>query len=125
MRRLEYHFSCLDGSYFLLCEISDKVCFTIETDIEGFESRNGELAEEETAKFVKLLDEAQIEKWERDYSGSDIEDAISWKLKYVNEDKEYVSKGEETLEPYEYEKLIEALKLVEKKADFFKAQVNE
>ena len=125
MRRLEYHFSCLDGSYFLLCEISDRVSFTIETDIEGFENKSGELAEETAAKFVKLLDEAQIEKWERDYSGSDIEDAVSWKLKYVNDDKEYVSKAEEACEPYNYEKLIEAMKLIEEKADYFKAQVNE
>ena len=125
MRRLEYHFSCLDGSYFLLCEIDDKLSFTIETDIAGFENRGGELDEETSTKFVKLLDEAQIEKWERSYTGSDIEDAISWKLKYVKEDKEYVSEAIETCEPYNYEKLIEALKLLEDKADYFKAQVNE
>ncbi len=124
MRRLEYHFSCLDGTYFLLCEINDRVSYSIETDIAGFESRSGELDEEASKKFVKLLDEAEIEKWERSYKGSDIEDAVSWKLKYTNEDKEYVSEAEETCEPYNYEKLIEAVKLIEDKADYFKAQVD-
>ena len=124
MRRLEYHFSCLDGTYFLLCEINDRVSYSIETDIAEFESKSGELDEETSEKFVKLLAEAQIEKWERNYKGSGIEDAISWKLKYTDEDKEYVSQAEETCEPYNYEKLIEAVKLIDDKADYFKAQVD-
>lgn len=125
MRRLEYHFSCLDGTYFLTCELNDNVTYEIETDIEGFSSRSGELSQTDSARFAILLKEAQIEKWDRSYKGEAIEDGISWKLVYICDEKEYVSEGEETYEPYHYGSLIEAFKMIEDKADYFRAQVNE
>ena len=43
------------------------------------------------------------------------------KLKLMEDDKEYVSEGEESYEPYGYELFIDALRKAEDKADYFKA----
>ena len=53
---------------------------------------------------------------------SGIADAVKWKVKLIKDDKEYVSKGEESFEPYTYKQLIDALRLMEDKADYFLAQ---
>ena len=53
---------------------------------------------------------------------SGIADAVKWKVKLIKDDKEYVPRGEESFEPYTYKQLIDALRLMEGKADYFLAQ---
>ena len=128
MNKLEYHFECLDGRYFLTA-INDEniIRYTIETDIEGFESREGELSLSESQTFINEVKAANIERWDREYGNelSKIEDGIEWKVVYCVDDKEYVSKGFESYEPYGYESLIAALKLCEEKASYFAAGADE
>ncbi len=125
MNRLEYHFDCLDGNYLFVCQFDEeKLSYVIESSIPELSSKSGELSKEETIRFNQLLREAQIEKWDREYMAdlSGIVDAVKWKVKLIKDDKEYVSKGEESFEPYTYKQLIDALALMEDKADYFLAQ---
>ena len=122
MNRLEYHFDCLDGNCLLVCEAENGIMhYTVTGDNPVITGKAGEL---ETYAFEKLLEEAKIESWERRYEaqGEGIEDAVHWKVVYRKDGKEYVSYGEESYEPYGYEKLIEALKLFEPEADYFLAK---
>jgi hypothetical protein len=123
MKKLEYCFDCLDGHYSLVMEWAETLCYEIESDIAGFENRNGELSKQETEAFEEALKKAEIEKWDRAYlpETEGIEDAVHWKLKLMEDDKEYVSEGEESYEPYGYELFIDALRKAEDKADYFKA----
>jgi len=125
MNRLEYHFDCLDGKYLCVCQFDDEsLSYVIESSIPELSGKSGELSKEEAVRFNKLLDEAQIEKWDREYMAdlSGIVDAVKWKVKLIKDDKEYVSRGEESFEPYTYKQLIDALRLMEDKADYFLAQ---
>ena len=124
MNRLEYKFDCLDGHYFLLCQWDEVLNYEVDTDIAEFESRSGELSEEETKKFTDLLDQAKIESWEKEYlpENEGIEDAVKWKLVLQKNEKEYVSYGEESFEPYGYELFADALRILEEKADYFLAK---
>ena len=120
MNRLEYRFSCLDGNYFFVCEMSDTAVFKIETDIPELENKEGQLDDEKKEAFIKELKEAGIERWESNYHGdSAIEDAVKWYVKYNEDDREYVSDGEESFEPYNYEHLIRALMICDEKAEYF------
>ena len=125
MNRLEYHFDCLDGKYLCVCQFDDEsLSYVIESSIPELSDKSGELSNEEAVRFNKLLEEAQIEKWDREYMAdlSGIVDAVKWKVKLIKDDKEYVSRGEESFEPYTYKQLIDALRLMEGKADYFLAQ---
>ena len=125
MNRLEYHFDCLDGKYLCVCQFDDEsLSYVIESSIPELSDKSGELSKEEAVRFNKLLEEAQIEKWDREYMAdlSGIVDAVKWKVKLIKDDKEYVSRGEESFEPYTYKQLIDALRLMEGKADYFLAQ---
>ena len=125
MNRLEYHFDCLDGKYLCVCQFDDEsLSYVIESSIPELSGKSGELSKEEAVRFNKLLEEAQTEKWDREYMAdlSGIADAVKWKVKLIKDDKEYVSKGEESFEPYTYKQLIDALRLMEDKADYFLAQ---
>lgn len=125
MNRLEYHFDCLDKKYLCVCQFDDEsLSYVIESSIPELSGKSGELSKEEAARFNKLLEEAQIEKWDREYMAdlSGITDAVKWKVKLIKDDKEYVSRGEESFEPYTYKQLIDALRLMEGKADYFLAQ---
>ena len=125
MNRLEYHFDCLDGKYLCVCQFNDEsLSYVIESSIPELSGKSGELSKEEAVRFNKLLEEAQIEKWDREYMAdlSGIVDAVKWKVKLIKDDKEYVSRGEESFEPYTYKQLIDALRLMEDKADYFLAQ---
>ena len=125
MNRLEYHFDCLDGKYLCVCQFDDEgLSYVIESSIPELSGKSGELSKEEAVRFNKLLEEAQIEKWDREYMAdlSGIADAVKWKVKLIKDDKEYVSRGEESFEPYTYKQLIDALRLMEGKADYFLAQ---
>ena len=123
MNRLEYHFDCLDGNCLLVCEAENEILhFTVTGSNPLITEKAGELSE--AAAFEKLLEEARIESWERFYKAETegIEDAIHWKVIYQKDGKEYVSSGEESYEPYGYEKLIEAPKLFEPEVDYFLAK---
>lgn len=123
MNRLEYHFDCLDGNCLLVCEAENGTLhFTVTGNNPVITEKAGELSE--VSAFEKLLKEAGIESWDRKYEPQTegIEDAIRWKVVYQKDGKEYVSSGEESYEPYGYEKLIEALKLFEPEADYFLAK---
>ena len=125
MNRLEYHFDCLDGKYLCVCQFDDEsLSYVIESSIPELSGKSGELSKEEAVRFNKLLEEAQIEKWDREYMAdlSGIAEAVKWKVKLIKDDKEYVSRGEESFEPYNYKQLIDALRLMEDKADYFLAQ---
>ena len=71
-----------------------------------------------------VLKKAGIGKWDREYpaSGEGIEDAVRWKVKLTEDDREYVSKGEESFEPYDYEVFMDALRILEDRADYFLAR---
>ena len=124
MNRLEYNFDCLDGHYRLAAEWDETLNYEIESDIPEFENRSGELSKEETSAFLAVLKKAQIEKWDREYLSccEAIEDGIRWKVRLCEDGREYVSKGEESFEPYDYEIFMDALRILEKKADFFLAK---
>ena len=125
MNRLEYHFDCLDGKYLCVCQFDDEsLSYVIESSIPELSGKSGELSKEEAVRFNKLLEEAQTEKWDREYMAdlSGIADAVKWKVKLIKDDKEYVSRGEQSFEPYTYKQLIDALRLMEDKADYFLAQ---
>ena len=125
MNRLEYHFDCLDGNCLLVCEAEDKtIHFAVTGENPVITEKAGELSPEESAAFEKLISKAKIETWDRRYEAQaeGIEDAVQWKVAYQSDGKQYVSSGEESFEPYGYEKLIEALKLFEPEADYFLAK---
>ena len=125
MNRLEYHFDCLDGKYLCVCQFDDEsLSYVIESSIPELSGKSGELSKEEAVRFNKLLEEAQIEKWDREYMAdlSGIADAVKWKVKLIKDDKPPPPRGEESFEPYTYKQLIDALRLMEGKADYFLAQ---
>ena len=128
MNRIEFHFDCLDGRYFFTAVEDDGIIrFISESTIAELESSEGELSKEDSELFVKRIDEAGIERWEKEYRPvlSKIEDGVKWKVILYRNEKEYVSKGEETYEPYGYDKLIDALRLCEGKASYFSAEAND
>ena len=124
MNRLEFYFNCLDGHYFCVCEADGpSFIYSVETDIPGLSDKSGELSEEEARAFSYEIASAGIRGWNRYYlpEQEGIEDAVKWKVRLYEEDKEYVSSGEESYEPYGYEHLIGALQLFEEGADLFLA----
>ena len=128
MNRLEYCFDCLDGRYVFTAVNEDGIIrYTIESTIAGLESKEGELSESTGKAFIEAVDSAKIESWDRVYGpeSAGIEDAVKWKTVLIRDDKEYVTKGEESYEPYGYEHLIAALKLCEEKADYFRAEAHD
>lgn len=120
MRKLEFRFDCLDGQYVFDCEADQVLTYQIETDIEGLSSFSGDLDEEKTAAFFAELELSKLKSWEREYRGENlIEDSTHWSVRYFAEDKEYVSEGYESFEPYNYEHLIRALMICDEKAEYF------
>ena len=121
MTKLQFHFECLDGNYFYVAEADRATTYTITTDIPELEEKTGELDEKATNEFLKELELAQIERWDRHFTAeqSEIEDAVKWSLTYENENGVYKSDGVESYEPYTYEHLIRALILCDKNAEYF------
>lgn len=120
MDQLLFRFTCLDGAYDFAAEFdSNELHYEIQSTIPELYSLSGTLDETET--FLKELDLAQIEKWDRRYSaeGTPIEDAVKWQVKLIKDNKEYVTEGEESYEPYRYEHLISALMCCDEKAEYF------
>lgn len=120
MDQLLFRFECLDGVYAYEAQFdSNELHYEIQSTIPELESLSGTLNETET--FLKQLDLAQIEKWDRRYqaAGTPIEDAVKWQVKLIRDGKEYVTEGEESYEPYRYEHLIRALMCCDEKAEYF------
>ena len=120
MNQLLFRFECLDGTYDFEAQFEKNgLHYEIQSTIPELESLSGTLDETET--FLKQLELAQIEKWERNYpaEGTPIEDAVKWQVKLVRDGKVYVTSGEESYEPYCYEYLIRALMCCDGKAEYF------
>lgn len=117
MNSLYFRFTCLEGNYEFRADFKGKNgTFSIETDIAELENKSGDLP----VNFISELDQAQIEKWDKRYEGENgVEDATSWRVSFVKDDKTYISSGEESYIPYNYSQLIEAIKLCDDKADYF------
>ena len=113
MKKLIFEFNCLDGYYKLTCEKEEEINYSIETSINGFNPKQGSLKEVE--KFNELLNKANINSWDNDYTFCDIEDACMWSI--TLDDK--TVKGSETHEPYGYEYLIEAIGLLDDNYKYF------
>ena len=122
MERLIYHFKCLDGvcDFTGTCE-NDVLDYAFDSTIAEIPSRSGQLDKEQTARFLKELDEANIERWEKEYEPdlTPIEDAVRWELEYEKDSRSFSSKGEETYEPYGYEHLIKAMMICDQAASYF------
>ena len=110
--KLLYNFKCLDGEYEL---IVDDRNYIVNSTISCFETRTGVI--EDADKFNDLINKANIKSWDKEYKGELITDSIEWSIEYDG----YKSRGYETYEPYNYDYLIEAIKLIEKNGDYFKA----
>ena len=120
MDQLLFRFTCLDGTYGFEAQFnSDELHYDVQSTIPELDSLSGTLENPET--FLKELELAEIEKWDRNYSadGSLIEDAVKWQVKLVRDEKEYVTEGEESYEPYRYEHLVRALMCCDEKAEYF------
>lgn len=120
MIELEFKIDCLDGRYCFSCRCDEDLDYSVDTDIAGLESVEAKLDQEKISEFSKCLDEADIEKWDRSYSGeNEIEDGIRWSLKYTKDGKEYFTDGRESFEPYCFENLIKAIKLCDRQIEYF------
>ena len=120
MNELQFRIDCLDGSYCFSCRKENNLVYDTDTNIEGLENVQGELDEARTDEFEKYLKEAQIEKWDEEYSGENlIEDGIRWSLVYIDENRELKCRGIESFEPYNFEYLLKAIKLCDKQLEYF------
>ena len=120
MIELEFTINCLDGRYCFSCKNDECFDYETDTDINGLENIQGQLDKEKTVEFMKYLNEAEIEKWDKEYSGENlIEDGIEWSVKYICDEKEYISQGKESYEPYRFESLIKAIKIADKQLEYF------
>lgn len=117
MDRLEYSLKCLDGTYCFSCTWNDEdLEYEVKTDIEVLESKIGNV---KAKPFTEELRKANLERWDRSYEASNpIEDGTKWKVKAVLDDIEYVSYGDESFYPYDYEHLIAAIILCDEKAEY-------
>ena len=122
MNDLIFHCSCLDGNYTLKAEwTEEKLVYTVETDIEELSDQTGELTGASLKDFLDRLKEAGIPRWERRYGpeGFGIEDAVRWNVELTEDGKTFHSDGEETFLPYGYETLIDAMRSIDQKIDYF------
>lgn len=117
MELLKINFETLDGHYNLI--ISNDHTYTIETNIEVLESKNGIVNNYD--EFEKKLNEVNILSWDESYvpNGSQIDDAVKWSVSLDN----YSSSGVEGYWPYNYDELIEILELIDDNVIYFKANV--
>ena len=117
MFKLNFRIDCPDGKYAFDCDCNEKVEYKVESDIPGLENTAGEIMPD---AFSSLVEKATIEKWDREYSGSSlIEDEIIWNLEYIKENRIYRVKGHESYEPYNFEYLLNAIKLCDKQLEYF------
>ena len=120
MDQLLFHFECLDGTYDFRAEYdADQLRYEVESTIPELQNLSGTL--DDPKEFMKELDLAEIEKWDRycQATGTPIEDAVKWQVKLIRGGQEYVTEGEESYEPYRYEHLIKALLSCDPEAGYF------
>lgn len=122
MFKLEYTYDCLDGKYFLCAEGEDEITYAVDSSIPVLASKQGSLDETDSRRFLQALKDCGIERWAKEYKADlgSIEDAIRWSLTYIINGKEYFSKGEESYEPYNYNKLIETLMIIDENTACFR-----
>lgn len=121
MEKLILEFNCLDGNYVLNCGYDAFLFYRVDSTIEGLNSiEEGSLDDVKTSKFKELINKANIPSWDKEYVGTDIEDACKWKITY--NDKTIV--GSETYEPYGYEYFVEALCLLDENNKYFMVEQN-
>lgn len=114
MKNLKINFDCLDGYYNL--NVFDDHTYSIETNIEYLETKSGII--DNFSEFENKLNEANILSWDSDYD-SNIENPVRWNVTLDN----HTSSGLEGNWPYTYDKLIEAIMIIDSKIDCFKANV--
>lgn len=117
MKSLKINFDTLDG-YYNLVVLGDHT-YSIETNIESLDNKNGII--DAYDEFIEKLSDVNIQAWDKNYDSSklNIEDAVKWKVEL--DDCSF--SGLEGNWPYTYEKLIDVIKLIDSKADYFKANV--
>ena len=120
MNKMEYTINCLDGTYELTVEYDDTVIYSVDTNIETMQSFSGELDADQSKAFIEEIEKAGIERWDREYNAelSEIEDGITWQMRYLKDGKEYVSEGVESYQPYGYEHLVNAIQLLDEKSGY-------
>ena len=112
MKKINYTFECLWGIYNFDCEFDlDNVVYSVNSSINDSFEKQGDLSKEDVKKFNELIDKARIDTWQEEYEDLNIEDKTTWKIVYIDEDKEYKSHGYEGSWPYNYQCLIDAMKL--------------
>ena len=117
MFKLNFEIGCPDGKYAFYCVCDEKLEYKVETDIAGLECKEGAISSDE---FIKLVDDAMIEKWDRRYTGENlIEDGIIWNLVYEKDNYKYETEGYESYEPYNFEYLLSAIKLCDTQLEYF------
>ena len=119
MEKLTFKIDCLWGKYLFEAAADEgKIVYRSSSDIEGFTDKEGTL--DDPRAFLNLIEEAHIEKWEKEYKGENgIEDAIKWSVEFEDGGHRYLSSGEEAFWPYGYDKLIQAIRLVDEDIDRF------
>ena len=119
MKCLKINFETIEGYYYLT--VFDGHSFTLETNISGLENKCGVI--ENYDLFEKRLNEINISSWDRYYNpdGLDIEDGVKWSV--ILDD--YSSSGVEGYWPYNYDKLIDIIMMIDNKANYFKANLAE
>lgn len=126
MNQLIVKFNALDGDYTFICHIEDEISYSIDTNIDVLESKEGIFLKDEKERFLDKIKEARITSWDKQYSktGLKIEDSVKWEVEYIFLDKTYKSKGEEGYWPYNFDSLIEALIIADDKAKYFLSNQN-
>ena len=120
MKKLEYTINCLDGVYCFVAEFEDSVIFNVDSTVEAVSSKSGELDAQKSKLFIEEINSSQIDKWDRKYNvdGTDIEDGIRWSIRYLDGEKEYLSDGLESYQPYNYEHLVKAILLCDQESEY-------
>lgn len=119
--KINIRFECLDGYYYL--DLNDNK-YIVDTNIDNFDSVSGELTDDNYSKFKNIFGKTNICLWESKYeiNGLVIEDSVKWSVKYTDDDNiTYSSVGEEGYWPYEYDTLVDALMIIDKKIEFFRS----
>ena len=115
MKNLKVCFVCIDGYYNL--NVFDDYTYSIDTNIEYLETKSGIV--DNFNEFEKKLNEVNILSWDSNYD-SNIENPVRWNVTL----DDYSSSGLEGNWPYTYDKLIEAIMIIDSKIDCFKANSN-
>lgn len=115
MNYLKINFEALDGYYNLV--INNNHTYLVETSIACLDNKNGIIDNYDS--FIEKLNNVNIKSWDKEYIG-DIEDGVKWMVEIDG----FSSIGSEGNWPYTYDKLIDALRLIDEKIDYFRANLD-